>query len=255
MLYRLVSVAIVVFWLLMTTLLIRNEVNPGGSSLREVPVTHVFKQLFIHEQRSNLRIYNGGTPIGFVYMYPHVEKDTEARILELNGTLLLDVGPNKKQRISWETVFQMGPAFEVECSEYRIRLHDPGDLLAEVRSRADQPLVHARLSSKDGVVEFDMPLNQSGIEGVAQRFGATGDVLTTLQQLLGGAQQSGPNTKPQIRARQSSLRLDNEQRTETFLVSVEYNGQKYLECHFSQLGQALKATTYFGYTLQDESLP
>ena len=167
----------------------------------------------------------------------------------MNGTLLFDVGPNRKQRISWETVLQMGPTFEVESSEYRFRLHDPGDLIAEVKSSADQPLIHVRLSTKKEVIyERDIGLNQSGIEGLAQQFGATGDVLGILQQ-------PASKVKPQIRARQSSLRLDNEQRTETFLVSVEYNGQKYLECHFSQLGQALKATTLFGYTLQDESLP
>jgi len=249
MFYRFVSVAIVAFWLVMTTLLVRNEINPGGSRLREVPVIYVMWQLFVHGQKSNLRIYNGATPIGFVSMYPHVDEFTHARIMELNGTLVFDVGPDRKQRVSWETTLQLNEDFDVLASEYKIRLHEPGDLLAEVHSRADQPRVHVRLSSKGQVMEeSDIPMNQSGVEGLAQKFGATGDVLGMLQQPVS-------KTKPVIRARQSSLRLDGDQRTETFLVSVEYNGQRYLECHFSPLGQALQANTLFGYTLRDEALP
>src|SRR5262245_7266621 len=64
MIYRTAAALIVVFWLVMTTLLIRNEVNPEDSRLREVPVTHVLKLLYLHEQPSHLRIYAGGTPIG-----------------------------------------------------------------------------------------------------------------------------------------------------------------------------------------------
>jgi hypothetical protein len=224
-------------------------VNPDGSSLREIPVTHVLKHLFIHEQRSSLRIYNGSMPIGYLSMYPHIDPDSDARVLDLSGTLQFDLS-GRRQRVSWDTVLTMNPAFEVTESEYRIKMHEPADVFAEIHSRADRPLVHVRLTSKNVLMdERDIPLNQSGIEGLAQQFGATGDVLGLVQQ---------PTTamiRPVIHARQSSLRLGRDQRTETFLVTIEHNGQTYLECHFSQLGQALRAKTLFGYTLQDELLP
>jgi len=249
MLYRLVSITIVVFWGVMTALLVRNEINPGASSLREVPVSHVLKQLFTFEQRSNLRIFNGSTPIGHLFMYPHVDPETEARVLEFTGTLQFDVGPNRKQRVSWDAIFRMNSTFEMQESEYRIRMHDPGDLLAEIRTDARNPRLHVRLSSKDQIIQdMEIPLNRSGLEGVAQQFGATGDVLNMIQQPAAAKQ-------PTIRARQSSIRLGHDQRTETFLVTIEQNGQTFIECHFSQLGQALKATSIFGYTLRDELLP
>jgi hypothetical protein len=248
MLYRLTSVTIIVFWIVMTTLLIRNEVSPNSSRLREIPVSHVLKQLFVHEQRSNLRIYNGSTPIGHVFMYPHVDKDTDARVLEFTGTLSFDVGPDRKQRLSWDTIVHMNSLFEVQSSDYRIRLHEPSDLLADIHVAAGEPLVHVRLTSRGQVIdERDISMNQSGIEGIAQQFGATGDVLGLLQQPT-------VKTQPAIRARLSSLRI-GDQPTETFLVSMEHNGQSYFECHFSQLGQALQAKTMFGYRLQDELLP
>jgi hypothetical protein len=252
MLYRITSFTIIVFWVVMTTLLIRNEVSPSTSRLREIPVSYVLKQLFGHEQRSNLRIYNGSTPIGHVFMYPHVDTETDARVLEVTGSLGFDVGPEQKQRISWDSVIRMNAAFDVQVSEYRVRLHEPSDLVADIRVAANQPLVHVRLSSRGKTIEErDIAMNQSGVEGIAQQFGATGDVLGLLQQ---GAVAAKTQAEPVIRARLSSLRI-GDQRTETFLVSMEYNGQTYFECHFSQLGQALQAKTMFGYRLQDELLP
>ena len=71
MIYRTVAALIVFFWILMTTLLIRNEVNPEDSRVREVPLTHVLKLLYLHEQASDLRIYAGGTAIGHLRVHPH----------------------------------------------------------------------------------------------------------------------------------------------------------------------------------------
>jgi hypothetical protein len=61
MIYRTVAALIVCFWILMTTLLIQNEVNPEDSRVREVPLTNVLKLLYLHEQASDLKIYAGGT--------------------------------------------------------------------------------------------------------------------------------------------------------------------------------------------------
>jgi len=187
-------------------------------------------------------------PIGYLSMYPHTDPDSGARVLDLSGTLQFDLS-GRRQRVSWDTVLTMNPAFEVTESEYRIKMHEPADVFAEIHSRADRPMVHVRFTKSGLTNEWDMPLNQSGIEGVAQQFGATGDLLGLVQQ---------PTTtriQPVIRARHSSLRLGHDQRTETLLVTIEHNGQTYLECHFSQLGQALRAKTLFGYVLQDELLP
>ena len=41
MVYRFFAATIIVFWLTMTALLVRNEVAPDGSSMREVPVSHM----------------------------------------------------------------------------------------------------------------------------------------------------------------------------------------------------------------------
>jgi hypothetical protein len=50
MLNRLFSAAIVIFWCVMTFLLIKNEVAPEGSNVSEVPIAHVLKLIYLHEQ-------------------------------------------------------------------------------------------------------------------------------------------------------------------------------------------------------------
>src|SRR5258708_6765747 len=46
MFYRTIAVFIVLFWLTMTGLLIHQQVRPGDSALREIPVSHVVKLFF-----------------------------------------------------------------------------------------------------------------------------------------------------------------------------------------------------------------
>src|SRR4030095_14893962 len=124
MIYRTVAALIVVFWLVMTTLLIRNEVNPEDSRVREVPLTHVFKLLYLHEQASDLRIYAGGTSIGHLRFHPRNDKETHDRLVEFTGTIQLQV-PDRR-RISWDGTLRMYPYSELMQSEWGVTLHDPG---------------------------------------------------------------------------------------------------------------------------------
>jgi hypothetical protein len=246
MLYRLVSASIVVFWVVMTTLLVRNEVNPGASSLREVPVGHVVKQLFIHQQRSNMRIYSGTTPIGHFFMHPKVDPETDMRILDIMCNLVFERDRYQKHRISWETMVQMNSQFEVQESVHKFRT-EPSGVAVEIRSSPKNPKMQVRTILDGRVYDREIGLTKAELESVAEDYGIPGEMLSMVQQQKDQA-------KPTIRARQSFLRLGDQQ-TETYLVTIENNGQMLLECHFSLLGQAFRANTVFGYTLRDDLLP
>ena len=58
-----------------------------------------------------------------------------------------------------------------------------------------------------------------------------------------------------VKARQSSLEVPGGT-MDTYLVTVENNGQTLLECHVDELGRVVKATTLLGYTLvADDKTP
>lgn len=249
MIYRTVAALIVVFWMVMTSLLIRNEVNPEDSGVREVPLAHVLKILYLHEQESHLRTYAGGTPIGHLSFKPRNDKETGHRLAEFAGSIQLQV-PDRR-RISWDAVLRMTPNYELEQSNWGVALQDPGAVRLEVQTRADDPKAHVTIRSKERIIQqMDVALNEAGIFDLAHQFGAGAEVFAALQQ---AKTQGQTQAQPTIRARQSSLRHRGE-RMETYLVSIEQNGQTLIQCHISQLGHVLQATTLLGYTLQPDDL-
>lgn len=251
MIYRAAATLIVIFWLVMTTLLIRNEVEPESSGLRDLPLDHVLKVIYLHEQPSDLRIYSGSDSVGHLRIHPQVRKDTGERVFDFTGTVQITLGSEKKSRVSWSGAMVMSPTFELRSSDWSVTLHDPGYLRLEVRTEANSPTAHMKLQSKTGVIdERDVTLNEDGFTSVAQQFGATPDMLALVQRAKVQAEQA---QKPVIRARQSSIRYRGE-RTETYLVTIEQNGQTLLECHFSQLGQVLQARDLFGHALRPDDL-
>jgi len=56
----------------------------------------------------------------------------------------------------------------------------------------------------------------------------------------------------EIKARQSTLAVPGG-RMDTYLVTMETNGQTLLECHVDQLGRIVQASTLLGYTLSPDS--
>ena len=74
MLYRAAAIFIVLFWLTMTGLLVHQELRPGDSALREIPVSHVVKLIFMHRQDQQhpapLRITSDKQPLGEVRLVP-----------------------------------------------------------------------------------------------------------------------------------------------------------------------------------------
>jgi hypothetical protein len=252
MLYRFAAFVIVTFWLVMTSLLVLNEIHPEGSSVQQVPLPHVMKVLYLHEQPSDLRIYAGNTSIGYMRLHPHIDKETGDRLLEITGNLQMQLGESHS-RIVCDGILTMSPAFDLKKTDWSIAMQDPGGLRLQIQTQATSPTAHLILRTKDQIIqESDVALNESGFSGVMQQFGATPEMLAMVDQAKTTAKAQAP---PVIRARQSSLRYRGE-RTDTYLVSIEQNGQTLIECHFSQLGQVLYAKTLLGYTLQpDDVIP
>lgn len=247
MLHRLAAFAIVVFWFVMTLLLVRDEVSPDASRLREVPAAHVLKLLYLHEQPSDLTIYNGPTAIGSVRLHPHFDRDEETRVLDFSGDLRLPLGPEQRTRFNWLARLHMTPAFQIERSKWSATILEPGYLRAEVETIAGAKTAHFTLRSRDGIInEGDLPIDQGGLNGLATQLNLGANLDAIVKQGRG-------QSPPVIRARQSSLRWHGE-RTGTYLLTIEQDGQMLIEAHISQLGQMLLAKTVLGYTLRSSEI-
>lgn len=249
MLYRLASAAIVLFWVVMTLLLVRNEVAPEASRVREIPLAYVLKLVFMHEQPSDLVIYNGPTPVGSVRLQPRLDRKSDERGIDFSGDLRLPITAEQKARFNWVGQLEMSRAYAVTRSKWNLSMIEPQRMRMELE--IPEKATSARFAVRTGeglvITQGELPLGQGGAGALTTLVSQSG-----LGFDLGSLLPSESQAPVTLRARQSSLKYHGE-RTETYLLTLEQNGQALIEAHLSQLGQVLMAKTIIGYTFRPEN--
>lgn len=244
--YRAISILIVLFWLTMTALLLRSEIKPGDSALREVPPGHVVKLILHHRQKSELNIMSDKLRLGHLHIVPQTRKEDGMRVFSFTGNLLFLLPGGDRQRVAWDGDCELDRDLTVHRFRLGVTMHEPERLRSEVVVLPGENLAQYTLSSANGVLERQSySLDEKGARDVMRQLGIDPSMLP-IDPL--------PKTKPPvIKAHQSSLDVQGE-RMDTYLVSVEANGQTLMECHVNQLGQIVKATTIFGYSLMIDDI-
>jgi hypothetical protein len=235
---------VAIFWLIMWTLLLRTELRPQGASLREVPIEHVARLIFREKQSSDLVFHGDGVRVGNLQMTPSVPSENRC-VLDFSGTLQIRMPDATREHLRWNGSLTMDNAFAVqllhlvfttaptqEASGIEITIN-PIEHLASYVWRT-----HGRLEDED-----TFPLDESGILKLAEHLGIDPGLLHTVSLSHTGA--------AHITAHQSSLQVHNE-KVDTYLVTVELNGQTMLEAQISQLGVVLEAKTALGWTLESQ---
>jgi len=246
MFYRTVAIFIVLFWLAMTGLLVHQELRPGDSTLREVPPAHVVKLLFMHHQRSSLNIYSDKLRLGQLVLDPKVDDRGQSRDLEFSGDLQILVLGGKRERIGWRGVLEMDRLLAIKRFQLAVSTHTPTDLTSEITILPDKNLAHYELRASNGTVERqDYSLDERGARAALEQVGIDSSLLP-----ISNKKQMAPSVE--IKARQSTLAVPGG-RMDTYLVTMETNGQTLLECHVDQLGRIVQASTLLGYTLSPDS--
>ena len=261
--YRALSVLIVIFWLTMTALLLRNEVKPGDSSLREVPTAHVVKLILHHQQVSELNITSEKKPLGHVRIAPRTDPETDQRIIAFVGNVHFVIpGTRETERVAWDGEVEMDKDLTVQRVRLGVTMHEPARDRAEAAAGAPrerdklrseiviQPaknIAHYQLTSANGILDqHDYTLDERGAHDVLKQF--------EIDPAMWPAMTPNAHTKPPvIKAQQSSIEVQGE-RMDTYLVTIESNGQTWLEFHVNQLGQIVRASTLLGYDLSPGDL-
>jgi hypothetical protein len=246
MLYRTVAIFIVLFWLTMTGLLVHQQIRPGDSALREVPPAHVVKLLFMHHYVSNLNIYSDKSRLGQLILTPDVGPKGQDRNFKFDGDLQIFVPRGKRARVKWNGRVEMDKLLAVKRFQMAVDTHTPTDLTSEIVIIPEEHIAHFKLSAPNGAVERqDFTLDERGARAALEQVGLDPALfpISTKQQAA---------MSLQIKARQSTLDVLGG-RMDTYLVTVESNGQTLLECHVDQLGRIVRATTLLGYTLSADT--
>lgn len=240
MLYRAAAFIIVVFWLTMTALLVRQEFASGATALREVPVAHVLKLMFLHQQPSTLHIQHERQNIGHLQLHPQVRAEDGVRLLEFSGNLQVVAPGLARQRAAWQGSLEMDAAMAVDKARLSLTLRDVTaysvDLLVEPRAR------RLRYETRAGERMLDRgeySLDEDGALSWLRDRGIDPVMLKRLHR------PDGP--QPSIKAWRSSISIRGH-KLETYRVAIEHGGQTLAEFQVDHLGHLLQAKTFLGYS-------
>jgi hypothetical protein len=252
--YRAVSIGIVLFWLVMTTLLVRVELFPDHSDLLPVPPAHVFKQMFLHEQVADLILMHQRQRLGNFHLQakrsPAASPDRPVNSLIASGNFALSLPGQPSQRVTMRALLDLDEHQGVQHFEWVASLHDP-----------KQPLVPSTGLSLEGWParnEYRYKVRRGDwIE--KEGYGSPEALLDDPDlRVLGidprallaqAAQQQAAST--QVSARRSSLSAHGET-IETYLLTIRHAESLETTVQISQLGQVLQVKTFAGYDLYDE---
>lgn len=244
MFYRTVAVFIVLFWLTMTGLLVHQEIRPGDSALREIPVSHVVKLVFMHRQDPHpaLNISSDKERIGQLNLTPKVDPQTQDHNIDFAGYFQVAVPGAKRERIGFDGTVNMDKLLDIKRFQLSIKTRNPVEMDTVIEVLPQQNLARYLIRSQGIVADRqDFTLDEHGARTALDHAGIDPALLPISWKAPAG---SGFSAK----ARLSSLTVHGSQ-MDTYQVTVEANGQTLLECHVDQLGHVVYASTLLGYTL------
>jgi len=243
MLYRLASIGIIAFWLVMIGMLVRLETQPETTDILDVPVSYVLRVIFEHAQPSLLTAREEEAPIGTVSLRPFITP-SGGRSLDFSGALLTQLAVGGRQRFNFKGGIDMDIALRVldfrldlsmeQQPHYHLTLK--GDVAREILTfevRDGNLLVASQMLPMDATVLGPVLLQHLGLDTTALPF-IPGNI-----------------SPPTLAARETQITLQGEQ-LEVYRVTVREGTALTADFYVTQLGQIVLAKTNFGYTLSAE---
>jgi hypothetical protein len=239
---------IVAFWLGMTSLLVVRELYPESTRLNDVPVNHVGRLFFQHEQGSDLVIRDKQKEVGYLHVQPRRDRESGARRVEFHGNVGLNLPAAGKKRLSWSGNMSMDDTFNVTRLRIALSTHDPIQGVEldvdAVTNVAKYVVTHRGNELEKG----SFTLDQNGLTSLLERAGLP---VALFKSLLSSQKASAT---PEVVARQATLKINGEE-ISAYTIAVNVSGQTMFEAHVTQLGQVLKAkAAALGYTLAPHTL-
>lgn len=248
MIPRVLSALIVVFWLVMTSLLVRLEIDPDKSSVLAVPPTHVFNLMFTHEQTSELSIADSnGTTIGNLMLRPKTDPNLNERTLDFSGGFLVSTQTVRRQRVNWRGSLSLDHAYGMLHWEFDFDLREPATHVHINLNPQDHQIHYAIHQGGQLIEQSSLSPNEAGLNSLLR------DKLFLDPAVIENFR--GNFRPPTLSAKQTELSYRKE-KIVAYLLTVKQGETELAEIHVSQLGQILLAKTIFGYTFSaDDVMP
>ena len=248
MLSRLVSITIVLFWVVMTALLVRSEVWPDRSSLRMVPVEKVLKLMWFHHEPSELVVWSESRRVGHLRLHPKIRESDSARLLEYSGNVHVRLPGSPRQRISWDGVAEFDAALAMSSMLIGLDMKDISLDRAEITIVPAENRAFFKLKdvSERVLNASDYSLDEHGLKKLLAQVDLDPALYDTFRSGSSAA-------KPTITAQESSILIHHE-RMKTYLIEVRQGGQTLMEAHVNELGRIVRVKTLVGYSLAPDDL-
>lgn len=249
---RLIAMAAIAgFWATMWAFLIRSELRPDQTALHTLPVELVWKQMFEHEQVSDLFLRENNLSIGRLRLEPRARPPGYA--LGVSGNLQFTPAGVPPQHASWEGSVMLDGKFHVlEIQGTYRSLAPPALSIPPARLQFTADLVKKegwyRYHSGDEIVaEQRFTLDLAGFAEVLKRWEIDPTWSRQFTTLSG-------DHPAQVTARQTRFTLPDVQgeTVDATLVALTMHGQSWLEIYLSQLGQVLQVKTLWGWVLEGQ---
>jgi hypothetical protein len=250
MFQRLFIAGIVFFWMLMTGALMQLWVNPATSEILSVPVVHVARQLFLHEQPSNLAVFQTGRRIGSLTLQPRRFDANGIGVVDFTGNILVALPFMAEQAFSWRGTVEMNRSFALQ----KLKLHIDA-LGPKITTELDIDPIANRATytlQQEGEepVENSLTLDQKGMEAGLEALGIDPSIFKQITlSAKSAADSNGPIT---FTARQSETQIQGE-RVQTYRVSGKQSTSPMIEADISHFGQILGVKTIFGFTFSPDT--
>jgi len=243
MLYRLATVGIVAFWLVMMGLLVRLETHPEATGILEVPVSYVARLIFKHAQESRLEVYDLDKRAGSVSVRPSITPEGQ-RALGFSGSVSIQLPLASRQRYSFSGQINMDAGLRVTDFHGELAMPEPHYRILANGDTALKMLHYEIREGRDHVAASqDLPMDARLIgPQLLQNMGISLDALPIPMSGI---------APPVVTARETQITMHAEQ-LQVYEVLVSEGASQLIEVYVTQVGQIVMAKTNFGYTLSTE---
>ena len=159
------------FWCVMTFLLVRMIVSPESSGLLDVPVYHVARMVFLGGQTSELSIYQNSRTAGSFSLRPEQPAPGGGRTLQFSGNLALELPFIARQRVVWQGTLKMDRQLHLGACQGTFSVRDsPNSIQLEYAPR--EQVMRYQIKSEDGASSASFPAQRrGGVERLARAGG------------------------------------------------------------------------------------
>ena len=256
MYYRALVLGIIVFWCWTTARLVRTELLPTGVEATPVPIAYLWKLVFLHEEPSDLVLYNQQQRLGNLHIEPHRHalnvdgSSSSNHAITAIGGFSVELPWAARQNIVLHALLKLDEHEQMQRLEISAVFHEPKQRNAGTTVTLDG-------SSSTGLWHYAV---RQGDTLIKEQTGTVATLLDTPELRSLGFDpatfariQQQQLAKASVSVHRGTLSMHGDD-LDTYVVSFKDGNGLEATMHLNQLGQILAVKTFAGIELLDGAL-